>query len=72
MTTTLITLLAAMVVYWLVVGIIKFLKTTKADLESGAEGPSKSGLEQNRAMMNRVIFQALAIGLVIIVILTKR
>jgi hypothetical protein len=45
----------------LVRGIVTFLQTTEADLKSGGTGPSASGLKQNRMMMGRILFQALAV-----------
>lgn len=59
------------VVYWLVSGIIAFLKTSKEDLNSMTQGPSASSLKQNKAMMMRVMFQAAAI-IVIVLILASR
>lgn len=56
----------------LVRGIIAFLRTTEAELKSDATGPSQSALKQNRAMMQRVIFQALAILIVIVILLSRR
>lgn len=56
-------------VFMLVRGIIAFLKTTEADLKSGATGPSESSLKQNKAMMGRVMFQALAILVVALIML---
>ncbi len=59
-------------VFFLVRGIVAFLQTTEADLKSGAEGPSASGLKQNRAMMNRIIMQALAVLILVILLLASR
>jgi hypothetical protein len=53
----------------LVRGVIAFLKTTEADLKSGAAGPSQSSLKQNRMMMSRILFQALAVLLVALLLL---
>ncbi len=68
-----ILLIIAMIatVTMLVRGIIAFLQTTEADLKGG-EGPGKSMLKQNKMMMNRVIFQALAVAIVAILILFSR
>ncbi|MCB2067314.1 MAG: HIG1 domain-containing protein [Erythrobacter sp.] len=58
-----------MVVVSLVRGIVAFLQTTKIDLETGGEN-SKALMEaQNRAMFARVKYQALAIGVVAILLL---
>lgn len=56
-------------VFMLVRGIIAFLKTTEEDLKNGASGPSQSSLRQNRMMMGRVTFQALAILAVAVLLL---
>jgi hypothetical protein len=68
MKTFLIIVLVAMmvmVVVSLVRGIVAFLQSTKADLESGeTTGPSKSQLAQNKAMMQRILFQGAAIVIV--------
>jgi Hypoxia induced protein conserved region len=51
----------------LVRGIIAFLKTTEADLKSDGVGPSESSQKQNRAMMQRVLFQGLAIVIIVLI-----
>lgn len=57
--------LMVMVVVSLVRGIIAFLQNTKADLERPeSEGPSQSQLAQNKAMMQRILFQGAAIVVV--------
>ena len=56
-------------VVMLVRGIVTFLKTTEADLKNDAAGPSQSSLKQNRMMMGRVTFQALAILVVALILL---
>ncbi len=48
----------------LVRGIIAFLKTTEADLNSVGDGPSPNQLKQQKAMRNRVLFQGIAILIV--------
>ncbi|APE27689.1 HIG1 domain-containing protein [Aurantiacibacter gangjinensis] len=57
----LIILLAIMVVASLVRGIIAFLQTTKVDLETGGENSKVLMERQNKAMFNRIKYQALAI-----------
>ncbi|HEX7874098.1 MAG TPA: twin transmembrane helix small protein [Sphingobium sp.] len=57
----LIILAALATVFMLVRGIVTFLKTTEAELNSTDAGPSPSSLKQNKAMMGRILFQALAI-----------
>jgi hypothetical protein len=67
-------LVAAMgaTVFMLVRGIVTFLKTTEADLKSGATGPSASALKQNKAMMGRIFFQAVAIVIAALLMLLAR
>ncbi len=56
----------------LVRGVIAFLQTTEADLKGEGGGGSASGVKQNRMMMNRVLFQALAIAIVAILLMFNR
>ena len=56
----------------LVRGIIAFLKTTEEELKSGSKGPSASGIKQNKMMMARIGFQAIAIILVLLFLLVSR
>jgi hypothetical protein len=69
-----ILLIAAMIatVVMLVRGIVVFLKTTEADLKSGATGPSASGIKQNKAMMGRIFFQAIAVLIAALIMLLAR
>ncbi|MET0238358.1 MAG: twin transmembrane helix small protein [Sphingobium sp.] len=53
----------------LVRGIVVFLKTTEAELNSTDTGPSQSSLKQNKMMMMRITFQAVAILLVALLLL---
>lgn len=53
----------------LVRGIIAFLKTTEAELNSTDTGPSQSSLKQNKMMMTRIVFQALAVLFVALLLL---
>ena len=59
------------VVVSLVRGIIAFLQSTKLDLEneSDAERVREMQLKQNRMMMNRIKFQAIAIVIVAILLM---
>lgn len=57
-------------VYWLVRGIIDFLRTTEADLKAGSV--NQSGLRQNKAMRMRIAFQAMAIIAVILLLILSR
>ena len=52
----------------LVRGIISFLRTTEQDLKGG-NGPSASSLKQNKMMMARIGFQALAVLIVAFLLL---
>ena len=64
----LLIVLIGMVVYSLVRGIIAFLNSTKEDLNRPAgEGASPNQLLQNKMMMRRIQYQALAIVVVGIV-----
>jgi len=56
-------------VYALVRGVIAFLKTTEADLLGG--GINQNGLKQNKAMQMRILFQGLAIIIIIILLMMK-
>ncbi|MEK6637128.1 MAG: twin transmembrane helix small protein [Pseudomonadota bacterium] len=58
-------------VVMLIRGLIAFLRTTEADLNSEDGGPSQSALKQNKMMTGRVIFQAIAIIIVILILLTR-
>lgn len=53
----------------LIRGIVAFLKTTEAELNSTDTGPSQSSLKQNRMMMARITFQALAVLFVALLLL---
>ena len=56
----------------LIRGIVTFLQTTEADLKSGNTGPSASGVKQNRMMMGRIIFQAIAVLIAALLMLFAR
>jgi hypothetical protein len=59
--------LMGLVAFSLVRGIIAFLKTTKIDLETG-EGHTATDMQlaQNKAMFARVKYQAMAIGVIVV------
>ncbi len=59
-------------VVMLVRGIVAFLRTTEVDLNSGISGPSQSGLQQNKMMMGRIGFQAIAVIIVVLIISLSR
>ncbi|MCH4151182.1 MAG: twin transmembrane helix small protein [Sphingobium sp.] len=66
-------LIAAMgaTLFMLIKGIVTFLKTTEEDLKSGPNGPSSSGLKQNKAMMGRIMFQALAVLIIALLLMMR-
>ncbi len=66
--TALFVVLAALVVFSLVRGVIAFLKTTKINLESG-EGETVTEMQnlQNKAMFARIKYQAAAIAVVVVI-----
>lgn len=55
----------------LIRGIIAFLQATKEELNSPDGAPRPSSLKQNRMMMNRILFQAVAVIVVAILLLMK-
>ena len=69
-TVLVIALILAMagVVVSLVRGVVAFLQSHRADIDAGGDLQKEMQLLQNRMMMNRIKFQALAI-LVVIVLL---
>jgi archaellum biogenesis protein FlaJ (TadC family) len=75
MNTVLIIFLVAAMIATLVAlirGVVAFLKTTEEDLMHAGDGPSPSSQKQNKAMMHRVMFQALAIVIVVIMLFAAR
>ncbi len=60
--------LCALVVFSLVRGIVAFLQTTKVDLETG-EGETVPEMQQlqNKAMFARIKYQAMAIGVIVLI-----
>ena len=73
-TILIILLIAAMVAtaVALVRGIIAFLQTTEAELNSTSEGPSPSQVKQNQMMRNRILFQGIAIVIVALILALSR
>jgi hypothetical protein len=69
-TVLVIVLIAAMVmvVVSLVRGVIAFLQSHRADIDAGGERQKDMQLLQNRMMMNRIKYQALAIVIVIVLL----
>ena len=68
----LIVLAALAALFSLIRGIIGFLRTTEAELKSGAEGPSHSSKVQNKAMFQRIQFQAIAVLLCVVLLYMAR
>lgn len=65
--------LLGLTVFSLVRGVIAFLKTTKIDLENGSgETATDMQLMQNKMMMNRIKYQALAIVVVAVMLVMAR
>jgi len=66
-----ILIIAAMIatVIALVRGIVAFLRTSQAELNDQQAGPSQSSLKQNRMMLARITFQAVAVLFVALLLL---
>ena len=65
--------LMAGVVYSLVKGIIAFMQSTREDLNRApGDGPSPNQLRQNKAMMQRILFQGAAIAIVAVLLFANR
>ena len=62
-------LVAAMLatVVALVRGVVSFLQTASADVRNG-DGPSTSQLKSNRMMQQRILFQAIAVLIVVVLL----
>jgi hypothetical protein len=65
-------ILMALVVVSLVRGIVAFLQSHKADIESGSQRQHDMQLLQNKMMFNRIKYQALAIVVVAIIMMIAR
>ena len=76
MTTFLIVVLVILMgltVFSLIRGVIAFMKSTKIDLETGrGETATEMQLMQNKMMMSRIKYQALAIAVVAILLMMTR
>ena len=68
---TLLVVAMIFVVVSLVRGVVAFLQSYRAEIdgEAGAQHQKEMQLKQNRMMMNRIKFQALAIGIVAILLM---
>lgn len=68
-----IVILMGLTVLSLIRGVIAFMKSTKIDLETGrGETATEMQLTQNRMMMSRIKYQALAIAVVAVLLLMTR
>ena len=67
-----IVVLMIMVVVSLVRGIVAFLQSTKLDLERDGDRVTEMQLKQNRMMMARIKYQALAIVVVAVLLMISR
>jgi len=68
----LIVILMVMVVVSLVRGIIAFLQSNRADIDSGGERQKELQLQQNRMMFARIKYQAAAILVVALLLAMNR
>ena len=69
----LLILAAIATVVMLIRGIVTFLRTTEEDLKAQANGgPSPSGLKQNKMMMGRIMFQAIAVLIAALILMLSR
>ena len=66
---TLLVVAMIFVVVSLVRGVVAFLQSHRADVDAGGERQKDMQLLQNRMMMNRIKFQALAIVIVAILLM---
>ena len=64
-----ILVLMALTVYSLLRGIGAFLNSTREDLDGDGRGATEMQLLQNKMMFNRIKYQGLAIGAVVILLL---
>ena len=62
----------AFVVVSLVRGIVAFLQSHRADIDAGGERQKEMQLKQNKMMMNRILFQAVAIVIVFLLLVMNR
>ena len=59
------------VVVSMVRGIVAFLQSHRADIDSGGERQKEMQLKQNKMMMNRILFQGAAIVIVALLLITN-
>ncbi len=69
----LVLVLMALTVFTLVRGIVSFLASAKADIDRPeGSGPTANQLLQNKLMYRRIMFQAAAIVVVIVIMFAAR
>jgi hypothetical protein len=59
------------VVVSLVRGIVAFLQSHRADIDAGGERQREMQLKQNKMMINRILFQGVAIVIVVLLLLVN-
>lgn len=64
--------LMALTLVTLIRGIVAFMATTKAELESTETGPSAMQLKQNQMMFKRIFYQAAAILVVAVLLVANQ
>ncbi|MGX7951455.1 hypothetical protein ACWPM1_02710 [Tsuneonella sp. HG249] len=64
--------LMALVVYSLVRGIVAFLQSHRADIDTGSTRQHDMQLLQNKMMFNRIKYQALAVVVVALILMMTR
>ena len=73
---TFLVIVLIVAVVWVVIslvrGIIAFLQSTKLDLESDGERAREMQLRQNKMMLARIKYQALAVVVVAILLMINR
>ncbi len=64
-------LLAAMfaTLFILIKGLVNMAQTTSQDLEQTGDGPSPRALKSQKLMQQRILFQAVAIGVIAIILI---
>ncbi|MFM5924086.1 MAG: twin transmembrane helix small protein [Novosphingobium sp.] len=67
-----IVILMALTVITLIRGIVAFMQSTREDLNRPeGSGPSEMQLKQNKLMFRRILYQAMAIGVVALLLATQ-
>ncbi len=64
-------LLAAMfaTLFILIKGLVNMAQTTSQDLENTGDGPSPRALKSQKLMQQRILFQAIAIGVIALILI---